>query len=151
MAFADLEAQLGTLGIAPLEGDAFAPIGPDVWAPIEAASGGRFPDAVRWLFGRYGGFRFPDGAAYADPRTPDASFGWFLDAHELAEAFEVTRGRMPDTLVPLVADGGGNYVCVDLESGAAVAWQHDALRDRQLTAVAATFEAFVRSLHADVA
>jgi hypothetical protein len=54
---------------------------------------------------------------------------------------------MPDSLVPLVDDGGGNYLSVDLATGAIAYWIHDALRDRNVEPVATSAEAFFQSLY----
>ncbi|MEP6859854.1 MAG: SMI1/KNR4 family protein [Deltaproteobacteria bacterium] len=74
-------------------------------------------------------------------------FGAFLSGAELATAFDDTRGSMPDSFVPLVEDGGGNYLCVDLASGAIAFWVHDAPLDRNVEPVAASAEAFFQSLY----
>jgi len=146
MAFEALQAHLESLGIEPL-GDAFEPIPAEVWQPIEAAAGGHFPPVVRWLFERYGGFTFEVGAVYDTPRHRENLFGLFVSAAELAEAFDATRDSMPDSLVPLVDDGGGNYLSVDLETGAIAFWVHDAPLDRNVEPVAESAEAFFMSLY----
>jgi hypothetical protein len=146
MAFDALDAHLKSLGIAPL-GDAFEPIAQDVWQPIEAAASGRFPPVVRWLFDRFGGFHFEEGALYDTPRARKNLFGWFMSGADLANAFDATRESMPDSLVPIVDDGGGNYLSVDLATGAIAFWVHDAPRDRNLKPVAASAETFFQSLY----
>ncbi len=146
MEFDVLEAHLESLGIAPL-GDTFEPIAAAVWEPIEAAANGRFPPVVRWLFARFGGFRFAEGAVYDTPDSRENLFGWFLSGAELADAYDATRDAMPDALVPLVDDGGGNYLCVDLATGAISFWVHDAWLDRNVVPVAASAAAFFQSLY----
>lgn len=146
MAFDALEAHLQSLGIAPL-GDEFEPIAPDVWRPIEATGSGHFPPVVRWLFDRFGGFRFEEGALYDTPHHRENSFGWFMSGADLADAWDATRDSMPDSLVPLVDDGGGNYLSVDLATGAIAFWVHDAPRNRNVEPVAASAEAFFQSLY----
>ena len=148
MAFDALEAHLKTLGIAPL-GDAFEPIAAEVWQPIEAAASGHFPPGFRWLFERFGGFRFEGGALYDTPLYRENLFGWFMSGADLADAYDATRDSMPDSLVPLVDDGGGNYLSVDLSTGAIAFWVHDALLDRNVEPVAASAEAFFQSLYKD--
>jgi SMI1-KNR4 cell-wall len=146
MAFEALEAHLKRLGIVPL-GDAFEPIAADVWLPIEAAAEGHFPPVVRWLFERFGGFQFAEGALYDTPTDRGLLFGAFLSGAEVATAFDDTRDSMPDSFVPLIEDGGGNYLSVDLASGAIAFWVHDAPRDRNVEPVAASAEAFFQSLY----
>lgn len=150
MAFEDLEAHLVSLGIAPL-GERFEPIPPEVWQAIEAEAGGAFPDVVRWLFARFGGFSFAGGVFYFDPRQQaEEMVGWFLGAAELASEFEWTRESLPPDLVPLVDDGAGNFVCVGVGPGnAGTVWfyLHDAPTDRRLYPIADSIEGFLRSLH----
>jgi len=146
MSFDALEEHLRSLGIASV-GDSFEPITLEVWQPLEAAAGGRFPDVVRWLFVRFGGFQFAEGALYDTPTDRGRLFGAFLSGAELTAAFDDTRNSMPDSLVPIVEDGGGNYLCVDLASGAIAFWIHDAFLDRNIEPVAASAEAFFMSLY----
>lgn len=146
MAFDALEGHLKRLGIKPT-GDRFEPIGPDVWQPIEAATGGRFPAVVRWLFEQFGGFRFDEVTVYDTPGAPEQLFGSFMSGSELADNYETTRESIRDTLVPIVDDASGNYLCVDLVTGAIEYWIHDALLDRNIELVAANAEAFFRSLY----
>ena len=72
--------------------DLFEPIDENTWRAIEAASGGEFPDVVRWLFDRFGGFRFDESVYYHDHRRQaKALVGWFLDAAELTASRSVRR------------------------------------------------------------
>jgi cell wall assembly regulator SMI1 len=150
MAFVDLEAHLLALGIAPLS-DQFEPIPDETVQSIEAATGGVFPEAVRWLFTRFGGSRFDDSTYYNDRRRHSkALFGWFLDAAELIEAFERSRGSMPDDMVPLANDGHGNFVCVGVgpENAGVVSFYLPRLTtDRRHYKLADSVEDFLRSLH----
>jgi hypothetical protein len=146
MPFDALEAHLRSLGIRPT-GEAFEPIPAAVWQPIEVATGGRFPEVVRWLFERFGAFHFEDGALYDTPGHREDLFGYFMPGRELAEAYEDTRESIPDTLVPIADDASGNYLCVDLATGAIAYWIHDAYLDRNVLPVAADPEAFFLSLY----
>lgn len=146
MPFNALEGHLRSLRIAPT-GDTFEPIAPDVWQPIEAATGGRFPDVIRWLFERFGAFQFEDGALYDTPRHRENLFGAFMSGREIVDTYEDTRESIRDTLVPIVDDSSGNYLCVDLATGAIEYWIHDALLDRNVELVAADAEAFFTSLY----
>jgi hypothetical protein len=152
MAFEDIEAHLFALGIAPLS-DQFEPIAAETWGAIEAASGGAFPEVVRWLFTRFGGFRFDDSAYYNDRRRQTkAIIGWFLDAAELTEAFEWTRASMPHNMVPLANDGNNNFVCVGVgaeHAGVVSFYLHDLPTDRRHYRLADSIEDFLRSLHRD--
>jgi hypothetical protein len=150
MAFEDIEAHLFALGIAPLT-DQFEPIGAETWGAIEAASGGEFPEVVRWLFARFGGFRFDDSAYYLDRRRQTkALLGWFLDAAELTEAFEWTRVSMPHDMVPVANDGNNNFVCVGVGAenrGVVSFYIHNLPTDRRHYRLADSVEDFLHSLH----
>jgi hypothetical protein len=146
VAFEALEARLRSLGIEPT-GDAFEPITPDVWQPIEAAARGRFPDVLRWLFERFGAFQFEHAVVYDTPRHRENLFGCFMSGREIADAYEDTRESIRDTLVPIADDSSGNYLCVDLSTGAIEYWIHDALLDRNVEPIAANAEAFFVSLY----
>jgi len=150
MAFEDLEAHLVALGIAPLS-DVFEPIADETRQAIEDATGGAFPEVVRWLFTRFGGSRFDDSTFYNDRRRHSkALFGWFLDAAELTEAFERTRGSMPDDMVPLANDGHGNFVCVGVgpdNAGVVSFYLPRLTTDRRYYRLADSVEDFLRSLH----
>jgi hypothetical protein len=150
MAFDDIEAHLSALGIAPLT-DLFEPIGEDTWRAIEAASGGQFPEVVRWLFDRFGGFRFNETVYYHDHRRQaKALIGWFLDAVELTEAYEATRASLPPNIVPLANDGYDNLVCVGIghdNAGTVSFYLHDLPTERRHYRLSESIENFLRSLH----
>ena len=150
MAFEALEAHLLSLGIAPLS-DQFEPIAAETLEMIEATTGGALPEVVRWLFTRFGGSRFDDSTYYNDRRRHSkALFGWFLDTAELTEAFERTRGSMPDDMVPLANDGHGNFVCVGVgpQNAGVVSFYLPRLStERRHYQLASSVEDFLRSLH----
>jgi hypothetical protein len=68
---------------------------------------------VRWLFERFGGFQFAEGALYDTPTDRRLLFGAFLSGAELPTAFDV-----------------------DLASGAIALRVHDAPLDRNVEPVA---------------
>jgi hypothetical protein len=146
MAFDALEAHLRSLDVRPSY-DTFEPVASSVWQPIETAARGRFPDVIRWLFERFGAFRFEGGAFYDTPRHRENHFGWFMSGHEIVDTYETIRESNGDTLVPIADDASGNYLCVDLTTGAIVYWIHDALLDRNVEPVADDAEAFFMSLY----
>lgn len=150
MAFEDIEAHLFALGIAPLT-EQFEPIDIETWQGIEAASGGEFPEVVRWMFMRFGGFRFNESAYYYDRRRhTKAMIGWFLDGPELIEAFESTRASLPPDIVPLANDGSDNFVCVGVggdSAGVVSFYLHDLPAGRRHYQLADSVEDFLQSLH----
>jgi len=150
MAYDDIEAHLSALGIVPLT-DLFEPIGEDTWRAIEAASGGEFPAVVRWLFDRFGGFRFDESVYYHDHRRQaKALIGWFLDADELSEAYTSTRGSLPADIVPLANDSNDNFVCVGVgreNAGTVSFYLHDLPTERRHYRLSDSIENFLRALH----
>jgi SMI1-KNR4 cell-wall len=150
MAYDDIEAHLSALGIVPLT-DLFEPIGEDTWRAIETASGGEFPEVVRWLFDRFGGFRFDESVYYHDHRRQaKALVGWFLDGVELTEAYESTRASLPANIVPLANDGNDNFVCVGVgpdNAGTVSFYLHDLPTERRHYRLSDSMENFLRALH----
>jgi hypothetical protein len=144
--FDALEVHLQSLGIVPT-GDTFEPIAPDVWRPIETAARGRFPAVLRWLFGRFGAFHFEKVVVYDTPGHRENLFGYFMSGPEIIDTYDATRKSHGDTRVPIADDASGNYLCVDLTTGAIEYWIHDALRDRNIEPVADDAEAFFTSLY----
>jgi len=124
-------------------------------APVDlllAVDGGRHvPDSVRRFFARYGGASFSQGIFFYDSRArKDAMFGWFMDATEMIEAFNDTRGVLPDDVVPIANDGADNHVSVGVgpaNAGVVYFHVHDAPLDDNLYVLAGSFQQFLRSLH----
>jgi SMI1-KNR4 cell-wall len=120
------------------------------WDDIAEQAGAEPAALVRQIWGRYDGFRFPQGVYYPDPENGgDTMLGWFLDSAELTEVYEDTRETLPPTLVPISNDGADNHVCIDIGSPAApVSFHvHDAPIGEQISALAGSFEEFLLSLH----
>jgi len=136
-----LERHLLDLGIQPT--------GPSLRATppedIEQRTGQALPDALRWLFTRFGGSRFPEGAFYFDRRYgQDVMIGWLLDRDEILDALDTWEDVLPANLVPIANDGGDNLLLVDGE-GAVWFHQHDKAEPPYL--VDESLEHFLGSLH----
>ncbi|MBX9592500.1 MAG: SMI1/KNR4 family protein [Hyphomonadaceae bacterium] len=73
---------------------------------------------------------------------------------ELAYAYDLYAGGLPEGVVPIAGDGSGNYVCLDLRQGAdRVAfwdkrhfWGTGEWRESDLYHVANSFEEFIAAL-----
>ncbi len=151
MAYEEIEQHLLELGIAPLDAGGHVPVGEGVWGEVGPQGGGHVPEVVRWLFRRFGGSRFPEGAFYHDPRYgQDVMLGWLLDESELLEVFEATRGALPDDVVPISNDGADNHLAVGVgpeNHGVVYFHVHDAPLDANLYVVDDSAEHFLASLH----
>jgi hypothetical protein len=69
---------------------------------------------------------------FAVPRYDRAPFSHFYGSrsgnHSLARAIEALKGRMPETLIPIADDGGGNQICLGIkgqERGKVYYWDHN--------------------------
>lgn len=116
-----LERHLIDLGVQPT-GDTLQPTPPEV---IEQRIGQALPRTLRWLFSRFGGSHFTEGAYYFDPRyQADVMVGWLLDRDKILQALDTWDGVLPANLVPIADDGGSNLLLVDTE-GRVWFHQHD--------------------------
>lgn len=151
MAYEDIEQHLLGLGITPLGAGGHVPVGGEVWGEVGSQDGAHVPEVVRWLFHRFGGSRFPEGAFYHDPRYKvDVMLGWLLDESEILETFEATRDALPDDVVPISNDGADNHLAVGTgpgNRGVVYFHVHDAPLDANLYVVDDSIEHFLASLH----
>lgn len=150
--FKDIKDHLDAIGVAPL-GEGAPAVAPSFWAGIEERTGGRVPSEVKDIYAVLGGFRFPEGAFYFDPKYQcDIQIGWFMDEAEVAEAFEDTRDNVPDDLLPLANDGGDNFLAVGIgehNNGVVVFIVHDAPTPERIYTVDDSVAHFLRSLHGE--
>jgi hypothetical protein len=118
-----LEQKLYELGLAPLYGQ-HCPLAPGEIQAVEQFIGFTLPDDYKEFISEYGCAHFEDGhvmvrSVEAPPEDLSDSewldFSVFLGAceqYKLARKVEFTRGRMPDTVIPIACDYGGNLFCL---------------------------------------
>lgn len=151
MAYEAIEKHLVEIGIAPLGGGEFTPIGGGIWDELELPEGARMPEVIQWFFERFGGSRFPEGVFYDDPKYGrDVMVGWFLDESELRDAWEATREELPADVVPIANDGGDNHVAIGVgagNGGVVYFHVHDAPEGANLYEIDRSAEHFLASLH----
>jgi hypothetical protein len=137
--------QLG--GITPI-GDAFLPVEEKEICALEKYLGVTLPEDYRDFVTSFGAAMFNEcvefqllGAhpVYSVQSSPlpiphyaKGPFAAFYGANEdpfrpLAKALKTYEGRMPDTLIPIGDDGGGNQICLGIkgdERGKIYYWDH---------------------------
>jgi hypothetical protein len=138
-----LEARIAELGgLTPIRGR--IPLDDQSLAKLEAKIGARLPAPYRDFVQHYGGSLFDEylqcvskyilpAFLSKDGRVP---VGEFLGASSSADtkystleaAIDTYTGRMPETVIPIADDGGGNKVCIGIrgnELGKIFYWDHN--------------------------
>jgi hypothetical protein len=103
--------KLTELGIAPLGGDAFVPLSAAEVASIEKAIGADLPRDYKQFLTRFGRSMF-NAEVNCTPFAKPLYFGWFFGYAELLEAFDNLRDLLPETVIAIGDDGGGNAFCL---------------------------------------
>lgn len=135
---------------------------------IEAKIGEDLPDAYRRMLVTYGGLSFND-VFYHDPKVGQPTrFGWFFDYSELVDAVKSYAEAIPENMIPVGEDGGGNLYCLGIAGGDrnkvffhdhCIGWQADAekyiergepvpagLRYQTVYLIGESFESFILGL-----
>ena len=97
-----------------------------------------FPDAYRQHLLRYNGGRCePNGFHFVEHGQPTSSLvDWFLPTRkerwgslrDYIETFKVDEKRLPDALLPIAHDPGGNLICLSCagnDAGHVYFWDHE--------------------------
>lgn len=102
---------------------------------FEHQSGVKLPPEYRdFLLLHNGGAPEPDAFPISDnPSDSHALVAWFLgqdveDDVDLLTFYQETRGRMPDHLIPIATDPGGNLICLSVTGetiGTVYFWEHE--------------------------
>lgn len=139
---AELAEKLG--GLEPVGGGVqFVPVSEHELQSLERQIGAPFPEAYRRFVATYGASRFRHGLGFslAPPPSGEAGsprrgvFDRFYGAvnpskktWSLAWAIKTYRERMPESVVPIGADGGGNQIVIGVsgnERGNLYYWDHE--------------------------
>ena len=147
MAFALLEQHVASLGgIAGLDSRAPQLLEHAQLDELSALLGAPLPASIRWWWSRFGcDIDFVQPVVYPDPyANEDTLLGWFLSAEEVRKTLDDYHGSLAPHRVPIINDGGDNFVVVDSD-GSVYEHIHDAPLDRNTYRIADSFEQFVLS------
>ncbi|HXG10999.1 MAG TPA: SMI1/KNR4 family protein [Gemmataceae bacterium] len=118
-----VEQKLRELGIAPLYGE-YHPLSPGEIREVEQLVGFSLPDDYKEFISKYGCAYFADKRVVVrtvEPPPEDLSDSDWLDfavffggceQYCLVDEIRLVRGRMPDTVIPIADDHGGNLFCL---------------------------------------
>jgi hypothetical protein len=127
-------------GIVPI-GDVFNRVDEEELSSLEAFLGAALPGDYRLFLSEYGASGFGEYVEFQPVHRlpPEIStsgrgpFGCFYGANSerhqnLMKKIKTFRGRMPDTLIPIAGDGGGNQICLGIsgsEKDKVYYWDHN--------------------------
>jgi hypothetical protein len=127
----DLEERFLLLGgIVPI-GKTFVPVTEEEMKSIEADLGVSLPSDYRDLLTTYGAASFGKLVEYRTGfgKAPLSHFYGSKDGKQsLSKRINTYKGRMPDTLIPIADDGGGDQICLGIkgeEQGKIYYWDHE--------------------------
>lgn len=124
-------------------------------AEIEARLGHRFPDDYREFLMRYAGSSNPDESEFrvTDSRgdTWGTGVGVLLGVNpaepdSIVSAYEDLAEQLPDGVVPIIDDGGGDFVCLDYRHGPDPSisyFAHERPPEENIIRLAPNFSAFL--------
>lgn len=136
---------------------------------IEERVGATLPEGYRRFLTMYGGGMFGEDVYYSDQKQDGpVLFGWFFDPEEVLDAIESFSEVIPESMIPIGEDGGGNLYCLGVKGGDengvyfhdhGVGWRADAeehvergeevppdIRYQTVYRISDTFEDFVASM-----
>lgn len=139
----DQDLHLKTLGIEPLKSDEFHGMPEHELIVLEQSLGVRFPASYRAFLMAYGASGFKHGISY-HPAIPlpaylspegigDISFFYGpksdrYETYSLAEMIRALAERMPENIIPIGGETGGNEICLGIrgpETGKVYYWDHE--------------------------
>ena len=134
-------------GVKPVRGQIFSPLEEDEILKIEKIVGANLPEPYRSLLAKFGSWSFEEFISFPYSNVTmmqvmkgqsfDLNKRNFLaymygskedDTYSLERAIKTYKERMPETIIPIGDDGGGNKVCLGLngaEKGKVFYWDHD--------------------------
>jgi hypothetical protein len=108
--------KLKALGIAPMDGSRFEPLAQTQIDEIEQTIRTALPPEYAHFLREFGRSMFSMEVNCTPSKKP-LYFGWFYGYDELIASAESHREVLPETVIPIGDDGGGNQFCLGV-SGA---------------------------------
>ena len=128
-------------GVEPVRGDKLVPMPEEEIGRLERQLNIRLPEAYRRFLATYGSSAFGRDVVFRPARDLPKQlarrgrglFGFFYggehdDLYSLARTVRVFSGRMPESIIPIGGDGGGNQICLGIngtERGKVYYWDHE--------------------------
>ena len=159
--------KLTDLGLEPLEGEAFEPLSEDDISRLQTILGAALPESYTEFLTTFGASMFPR-EINCTPQGEPLYFGWFYGFNELVEALNTHREVLPESIIPIGDDGGGNQFCLGVRGkdfdkvyfhNHSIGWRTDAeayltrgepvpddIQYQTVHEVAPSFEQFIRNL-----
>lgn len=163
------------LGIRPMGSETFQPFTDMELKHIEDKIAGNVPADYRDFLSRFGCSTFAT-LVNCTPSEEPLYFGWFFSYEELIQAIDGLKESLPETIIPIAEDGGGNAFCLGVKGrdtgkvyyhNHGFGWHADAeaylergepvplnIRHQTVHQVASSFEEFIRNMkgegHGDV-
>jgi len=104
-------SNLTELGIEPMSGPVFEPFSAESIAQLQNKVGASLPEAYKQFLAAYGRSMF-SAEINCTPHGEPLYFGWFYGFDELMDAVDTYREVLPETIIPIGDDGGGNQFCL---------------------------------------
>jgi hypothetical protein len=103
--------KLTGLGLEPLEGEAFEPLSEDDISRLQTILGATLPESYTELLTTFGASMF-SREINCTPQGEPLYFGWFYGLNDLVEALNTHQEVLPESVIPIGDDGGGNQFCL---------------------------------------
>ena len=147
--------------MSPVIKNAEAPVSSKRLEQVEKKLGITLPPQYRsFLLAHNGGQPVPNQFHYKKEQGPytDSMVDWFLAIYEgendnfeeYFATYKIEENRLPDNLVPIAHDPGGNLVCISVSEsdvGAVFFWDHEREEEGNNThLIADTFDEFLSLL-----
>jgi hypothetical protein len=111
-----LTQKLHQLHAIPWSGDNYRPFTENQLKEVESRINGKLPRSYREMLKTLGGVFFATEVYYQDPQEKvPVMFGGFYEFHELLDSIEAHEEVLPDGIIPIGDDGGGNLYCLGLK------------------------------------
>jgi hypothetical protein len=100
----------------PWSGENFRPFTEAQLKEVESEINGRLPPSYREMLKTVGGVFFASEVYYHDPQAKmPVMFGGFYEFNELLKAIRSHEEVLPDGIIPIGDDGGGNLYCLGVK------------------------------------